>query len=191
VKLLEKPVYSKDLWGRQPCDTEESWPAFCEYRDMRTRRLRCTTKATLEQVRKWYHEHNWKERVAAYDAHLDEVMLKERDEVLRQATRDVSAEHMEMLASAREICQLELARIATLTRDSRGANAVLKTPELIKLMHEVVKLDRLVRDQTTENVGSGIDLSKLSEEELEIYAKLVEKASAAQGNDSPSEPGVH
>lgn len=187
----KKPITSDEPWGRQACDTNESWEAFVEYRDMRNRRLRRVTKAPVAQVQQWYREHGWRERIAAYDSHLDGIIRAEREEVLRQATREVAAEHMEILASAREVCALEFARIASLTRESRGANAVLKTPELIKLLHETVKLDRLVRNESTENVSTGIDLSKLTEEELETYGRLLDKATSSSENDAPAESDVH
>ena len=167
------------LWGRLPTDTDESWQAFVEYRDMRIpRRLKSTTKVPVADVYKLYKDHGWRDRVGAYDAHLDELIREEREAVLKQEAREIAAEHMSLLASARSICATEWARIDTLTRESRGANVNLKTSELIKLTELTVKMDRLVRDQTTVNVAAGIDLSKLTDEELVIYEKLVDKAQA-------------
>jgi hypothetical protein len=148
---------------------------------MRNRRLRAVTKASVLQTQKWYREHNWKARIAAYDLHLDAIVLEEREEALRLSARDVAEEHMAILASGREIVALEFARIATLTRDSRGVNSVLKTSELIKLTEQVIKLDRLVRDQTTEISGQVTDLSKLTDEELAIYETLLAKSKATSG----------
>lgn len=169
-------AFSDVPWGRLACDTDESWLAFVAYRDGRPpRRLRSVCCAPVLDVQRWYIEHGWRERVSAYDAHLDTVMREERETVLRQKTQEIAAEHMAVLANARQICDLEISRILETTRNCKGPNVVMKTGELIKLMELVIKMERLVRDQTTENLGTGIDLSKLTDEELEEYQRLLKK----------------
>ena len=52
---------------------------------------------------------------------------------------------------------------------------MLKPRELIRLTDVVVKLDRLVREQSTENIDVPADLSTLSLEDLRIMQDIQKK----------------
>ncbi len=146
--------------------------------------------APMAHVSKWHKENNWHARCVAYDGHLDEIIRSEREAILRQCTRDVSAEQMSMLANARQICAIEFARILEVTKNAgSGASAVLKPAEVIKLTDIVVKLERLVRDQSTENTTKTTNLGTLSAEEFEAYGRLLEKIDASEA-EAP-EPAKH
>lgn len=178
---FKKPEVAIEVWDRLPCDNEESWQAFVSYRDhVPPRRIRAVAYGTARQVQEWYQANGWKERVVAYDQHMDSIVREERETILRQKTQDVAAEHMAALALARQIVDTELARILSVTKGgengSHAPSAVLKPAEVIKLMEVVIKYDRLVRDQSTSNTSEvGPDLEKLSPEEFEAYGKLVDK----------------
>jgi hypothetical protein len=164
-------------WSRQSYDTDESWPIFEAYRDQRPPRrgLLVIFKGRAVnpiKVAGWFREHFWEQRVALFDAYLDDIRLKERESLLRQSEREITSEHMEILAHSREIARRELAKLLATVEESAGE--VVRTRDLIRLMDYTVKLDRLVRGQSTENVQeSGPDLSKLSDSDLaEIERKL-------------------
>lgn len=177
--MSEEPVPLP--WERQLIDTNESWQAFVLYRDMPPpRKTRRVFGPTVLNVAKWYSEHAWEKRVAAYDAHLDKIRREERERIMAQSARDVAVEHMALLADARDVVSHELSLLANQAREQRVAGFI-KPGDLIKLAEMTMKFDRLVRGETTENVGTGeLDLSKLSDDEFDRYQELVAKMRAEE-----------
>lgn len=158
------------LWSRMPYDTNESWVAFQSYRDQTPpRRQRSTTQGTISQVACWAREHFWAARCEAYDRHMDLVVVAEREALLRQGVQDITAQHMVILADARALAQREFAEF--MGRSPGG----WRPAELVKLLETVIKYDRLVRGEHTEMVAS-VDLSSFTDEELEVYNELNQKA---------------
>lgn len=183
VATPEEPSRPPELWERLPCDNSEQWIAFQRYRDMRPPRKLQNVHFTISGVPhahivRWYRENNWEARVEAYDRMLDAINVEEQKKILAEGARAIAAEHMAILASARAVVAIEIERILARTRESNGPNVVLRPAELIKLADLTIRMDRLVRDQTTENVGEGADLSSLSDDELAEYQRLLEKARA-------------
>jgi hypothetical protein len=72
------------IWKRLPSDTDKSFEAFCIYRDMgATRSLKMVAEKLSKSdtiINRWSREHNWVNRVAAYDASLDEKNLDKNAE---------------------------------------------------------------------------------------------------------------
>lgn len=77
--MAETPIYK-----RLPSDTDKSFEAFCIYRDMGANRslrdVAQTLNKSLTLIARWNTENNWQERVAAYDASLDEKNLNDNAE---------------------------------------------------------------------------------------------------------------
>ena len=162
-------------WERQPCDDELSWPEFVKYRDAPSpRRLIRPSSVSTRELHTWYQACNWGERVAAYDRHLDGIVRAEREAYLAQSAKEVAAHHMAILQGSRELLDRETAKLLQLSKDSEGFG-VIKPAELIKLTELVVKMDRLVRGDTTENAGTTFDGSKLTLEEVLALEALAEK----------------
>ncbi len=170
------------IWERQPCDTSESWPCFKIYRDAKgTRRLEriryaCPGLAQpMADLYRWYVEHNWADRVKAYDLHMDGILQEEKDAIMRQSARDLAASHMALVQDAEELASNELGKLLQASRESAAAG-LLKPGDLIKLIDAAVKLGRLVKGESTENVQVSGDLENLTESELEAYLALAKKA---------------
>lgn len=164
----------RQLWERQPYDTPEAWVAFKDYRDqVPPRRQRATTNAPAAQVYRWYSDNFWKSRVEALDAHMDKTMLEEKEAIWRQSARDVAIEHMQMLGSARAIALRELAEMRQRPPGS------FRPADLTKLMEIVVKYDRLVRGESTEQIAT-VQLENFSDEQLREYDALNRLAADAE-----------
>jgi hypothetical protein len=81
----------KPIWKRLPSDTDKSFEAFALYRDMGASR---SLKVVAEKLQKsegligrWSRTRDWSNRVAAYDASLDEKALDanaEKQRVIRE-----------------------------------------------------------------------------------------------------------
>ncbi len=168
----EKPVQL--IWERLATEDDHAWDAFKQFRDaVPPRRQRSVIGHGTCPVSHWYNEHRWVERVDAYDRHMERVAQSEREAQLRQNAKDVSAEHMAMLQSARHVAQRELDKL----RESvvRGDGQMMRPTEIIRLLETVVKLDRLVRGESTEAVEVGNKAAKLTDEELEAIEKIQNK----------------
>lgn len=162
-------------WERQSVETDDAWRAFKAFRDARPpRRQRSVVGFSTNTICQWYNDFNWPGRCSAYDAHMEKIAQGERESILRQAASEVSAEHMAMIQTARHLAQLELDKL--LDASNQCETNLLRPGEVIKLSEAVVKLDRLVRGESTESVEHNVDLSRLSIDELRTMRELTKKA---------------
>jgi hypothetical protein len=174
------PVKKKELWHRQPCDDEISWGHFQAYRDQpKPRKLqpvRCAVRGgvapPLEDLLRWYRENGWRERVAAYDEHVDVIMLDERTAVLADRERAGAEAVADILEDARAVLVSEIRKL--LAQSQATSFSAMKPNELARLLDTTVKLERLTKGQSTENHHH--DLSALSVEELRALEALQRKA---------------
>ena len=163
------------IWSRQPCDNEDSWKAFVLYRDQRApRRLSKVFGFPSAKVAEWFRTNCWADRVAAYDRHMDEILVAEREEALKTETKAITAGHMAILADARELAEKEMSKFLA---DSQASDrSGLKFSDLVKLVDLVVKLDRLLQDKPGEITDDrSIDFSQFTTEELETLKRLGDK----------------
>lgn len=169
-------------------DTPESFPYFVAYRDSQHRVLTAArlgvwdhgacTRTTPAQLRTWYISGHWKERVAAYDAHMDVLQQEERECIRRKTVAELEHEHKAILAMQTEIVSREMAKLASEVQgmpDSRS----LSVYELRAMAEGLIKNSRLVAGEATERIESTVDLSKLTDEELAAYGALLSKARGA------------
>ena len=171
-----------NLWDRQAVDTDESWPFFQAYRDQNPPRrlepVRCTPKGAVspavDKLRAWYRDHGWRDRVAAYDAHVDGIIQEEREDRLREDVRAMTARHLAILQDAGELVADQLAKYLRSARES-DMHGLLKPNEIAKIMDLTVKLERLTRGESTERIEADVDLTSLSDEELAILAKIPQR----------------
>lgn len=179
---------SFDPWDRQEGETDEAWAAFRAYREMvpDERLMKRSATKKIEVISKWFRDHNWEARCRAYDAHFDKVRIEEREALYRRSAREIAIDHMVALADMRDLFTREIAKLNDVSRASPDMPGLIRPHDLIKLGEVAVKLDRLVRGQTTENVGQGeLDLSALSLDEVRALHALLEKAGMHQ--DIPDE----
>lgn len=88
----------RDLWDRQPGESAKAHARFSTYRDTKPaeRSYRLVAESygvALVTINKQATAHRWQERVAAFDAHEDNlrrIRLRERDEELCRAQMDIA-----------------------------------------------------------------------------------------------------
>jgi hypothetical protein len=182
---VEEPTAAGNLtplWLRQACDTDESWDAFKAYRDMAPPRNMARiyvnrVQVPIAKVSSWLRDHNWRDRCRAYDNHMEEILITQREDFLRQKTVEITADWMCALKDAREIIAKELMRLRQTSEESDGPG-LLKPNELVRLMDMVIKYDRLLRGESTEQIDTKVDLSQLSVEDLRELKRMHEKISS-------------
>lgn len=174
--MSPKPI--PEPWERQDAESEEAWAAFRTYRDMPADARMITRAATRSTatLSKWFNEHGWNQRCRAYDAKFDQIRVDEREAMYRRSAQQIAIDHMLMLSDARELVQREIAKWTEASRSS-PMHGLVKVADITKLFDMVVKLDRLIRGETTENVGSkDLNYANLSPEELDTLNTLLDKA---------------
>lgn len=133
-------------------------------------------RTIANQSTKW----DWVRRCEAYDAHVDR-MNREANEA---AIRKMKQEHALL---AQQMIRKATRRLLTMPDDEISA------AELARIVDVGVKVERLSRGESTENQAvthtgevevkrdAPLDLSGLSNEELDQFERLLEKISGASG----------
>lgn len=167
-----------ELWEKQPTDGADDFEAFCLFRDQQIRPrklLRLAHRWNTAKLGQWCREHSWVERCAAYDAHVDTILRTEREGVLARDARENVTAQLSLLEDAQELVAREVAKLLERSQAVESAGVVIKTSDLIKLMDASIKLGRLIRGESTENVATKVDLTGLTVTELRTYLDLQKK----------------
>jgi hypothetical protein len=165
-------------WERQGYDSEESWPLFVAYRDQRAPRRvpwsgRYTASIPITELVRRFREDAWKERVAEYDAHLDDIRRAAIEAQLAESSRDVAAHTMSITSRAREVVEIALQNL--LDRAQKNELFEMKPNEITRMLQVTAQLDRLLRGESTEKIDLPVrDLSHLSDAELDEIERLME-----------------
>lgn len=193
---MAKDQADRELWERQPGESANTFGYFVIYRDMRYPKAQSTgeiitdgsvpyEKRSLRKVAamlgmnfRTIARHNeaneWQRRVEAYDAYIDRT-VREANEA---AIRKMNTEHALL---AQQMIRKATKRLLTIPEDQISA------AELVRMVDVAVKVERLSRGEATENqavthngevevkTDTGLDLTKLSNEELDSFEQLLTK----------------
>ncbi len=157
-------------WQRQDYDCDQSWPVFVAYRDQRPPRRGVSISLDGRRVdpylvSQWLRRNFWMERCAEYDAHMDYILLAEREKILAQSEQDVSAEYRAFTAAARELLLIEMDKLTSKSKE--GGFAALTVRELIRLGDVTMKIDQLTRGKPTAiEQSADVDLTHVSDSDL-------------------------
>ena len=133
-------------------------------------------RTIANQSAKW----DWVRRCEAYDAHVDRMNREANEAAIRKMKQDHALLAQQMIRKATR-------RLLTMPDDEISA------AELARIVDVGVKVERLSRGESTENQAvthtgevevkrdAPLDLSGLSNEELDEFERLLEKISGASG----------
>ncbi len=179
---FEPLAKDRDIWDRQPKESGPAWEAFTVYRDLDIGRTLAAAAAHLHKsvtvVGGWSSRFSWRERVAALEAAKDKAIQDGAMEGLKAMAKRHMAQSRELQNFARgQLRKLE-------TQAAKDPRPIVGAKAVIAALERGAKLDRLVRDQSTENVGgaAALDLSKLSAKQLKELKALQDLAKP----DAPS-----
>jgi hypothetical protein len=174
------PTLDLKLLERRPEESELDWWLFCQWLHMaldasglpQVRRKSVLAGlvpgTSLDALEALATRHEWDRRVRVWDAVIAREALKR------------TAESLELMRDRQIALALQLQRLGgvEMTKlEERAANSdlsALAPKEVVKLIETGVKIERLVRGESTENVAnvSKPDYSKLSDDELEAFRAL-------------------
>ncbi len=163
---MQLMVFDADRpWCQQPCDTPSSFSAFEHYLALEPPRALSKLAAlwALDDLVRWRDECAWIERAFAIDAG-------------RRTVGERDGRHLAIVQDTAELVTLEVRKL--LRKAEAHDEPVLEVKELVKLMKDVVTLERLITGGSTENVAvaAEFDLSRLTMDEIETMRMLEEKA---------------
>ena len=139
------------LWEKLPEETSRQYEAFCIYRDMGIERsilkvaYEWSEGGHTSKLKEWSSKYHWVERASAYDEYIDEIKRARNEE----AIIEMSARHAEYSLQIQE-------------KAIEALNLVnpeeLKPNDLIKWYDVAVKIERLSRGLSTENIKKKMNL---------------------------------
>jgi hypothetical protein len=129
-------------WERQPGESARSFGAFCLFRDIGPRRshAECCRRfygggtGNLRQISTWSARRQWLERCRAWDDHLDALARHEQE----RQRKEMVERHARAAQAAFDKAEEGIARLVP---------ADLKAGEVIKLLVEAARLERLSRGE--------------------------------------------
>ena len=200
---MAKDQKDVELWEQQPGETAGSFGYFAIYRDMRypkapdgtditdgsvpfqkrsLRKLAAAVGVNFRNITRINEKNNWQKRVEAYDAHVDRTVREANEAAIVKMRTEHALLAQQMIRKATK-------RLLTIPEDQISA------AELVRMVDVAVKVERLSRGESTENQAvthngevevkreTGLDLSGLSNEELEQFEQLIAKINGGGPSD--------
>jgi len=169
--------YKLAIWNRSPEETDEEFHIYRVFRDMEPDDRDFQEYVTkngydLDYVNSLYEKHNWETRIDAWDSSARARLAT------RQAmeARRMKANHAAVGAAMLAVAAKQLGRWNSLPPDADP----MPVYHLVSLAQTGVAIERLSRDlpsdETTVNVKSDLDPTKLSVEDLVKLRELRRKA---------------
>ena len=168
-------------WDMRDDETAKAFGAFTAYRDMgSSRSLRRLAESgnnaasNLRQMAKWSGEHDWPDRAAAWDRHVDREVQDDQVEAIKIMRRRHAAIAAGALAKVG-------ARISTIDADRLTVN------ETARLMEVAYKMERIARGEPGETTGEADGLDPMDghtlpgEDVLDMIASNPDLAALADG----------
>lgn len=161
-------------WQRREKETTVAFEAFVCYRDMGANRSLAKVAEKLGKsetlMQRWSGQHEWVNRAADFDGHLDEEVVDAQE----KARREMAERHA-------KLAQAALTRVAQRLGDLDPED--LKPGDIARILEVATKLERLSRGEPSEHVEGTVtrrdlplDIQKLSDDELAQLEALADAA---------------
>lgn len=134
---------TRDLWERQPRETDKAFHAFVTFRDMGPERQVTGAGAKIDKseavMRRWAHRWSWFERAKAWDNFLD----AQRRAAVVDEVRAAAKRHIELAHALQHVGGQRLVQLAEMLKDEKARSEI--KPRDARLMVEAgIRLERLV-----------------------------------------------
>lgn len=191
VVELSEDVAQRQTWERRGDEGEQEWAAFQAYRDMHPRSLHnCgfvgNVRVASATLSTWYRKFDWERRVNAYDVVLDRIAFAQRKKALERSADDWMAQKLGALETLDKILDLELGKYLESAASGNGVG-LIKPADLKGLLETSVKMRRLLKGETTENIGVGdTDISDMPLEEVIAWRERLKAMPKKEPKAGPS-----
>lgn len=189
-------------WDRQPSESRQAYHAFCEFRDLPARersldraythhRVVCVSRKEPGEIprpllqatkcwKTWKRQWNW---VARADAHDREIAETERL-ARRDAIAEMNKRHADIAVAFQQRC---VSRLLEIQPNQLSPGLLIRWFEIATLV------ERRARGEATEivkheNPRPPMDLSRLTDEELDVFERLLTKVEGAADPAAQASP---
>lgn len=193
----------RELWEQQEGESSTAFAHFAAYRDMRypkagtgdtavmdgtvpyekrsLRKVAAALGMNFRTIARQSETWEWVKRCEAYDAYVDRSIREANEAAIRKMNQEHALLAQQMIRKATR-------RLLQMPDDQISA------AELVRMVDVAVKVERLSRGESTENQAvthngevevkkdAALDLSGLSNEELDQFEQLLEKINGAPGD---------
>lgn len=170
---MSRPVQP---WERRPTESVPAFEAFAEYRDMGPERTLVLVAAKLRKsatlMGRWSSVHEWAERTAAWDAHLD----RQRQEATVDAVREMAERHAKVAATMGAKVVERLRAIDPQT---------LSASDLARWFEIAVRIERLSRGLVTERTEATARVTLEDEERPLTREEMLARLAAEDDEPEP------
>lgn len=162
-------------------ESEEEWLAFKSYRDQQAPRAvrRCHVNGAGVRhsvLFEWANRWRWLERAAAYDTHLDRIVIAEREALLREDTTHATARQLATVNLLFSLASSELEKLLQ-TSETSNMPGTISPRDAIRAVEIGVKMTRLIKGETTANVAISTpqNIQALTLDDLELLEEMQRK----------------
>lgn len=174
---------SKDATGKISTQTitEAVMDGTIPYEKRSLRKVAAMFGVNFRTISRQNEKWEWVRRCEAYDAHVDRTIREANEAAIRKMNQEHAILAQQMIRKAtRRLLQMPEEQISA--------------AELVRMVDVAVKVERLSRGESTENQAvthngevevkkdAALDLSGLSNEELDQFEQLLEKINGAPGD---------
>jgi len=170
--FVPSEVRHLEAWDRRPGESDKAYKAFLLYRDARLdrtlKKVAEMLNKSVQNVGRWCIRWDWRQRVEAWDRHVEELEALETIQ-LRLEHRRLSLQIAKDLAKkvAQGARALEIVRVDT---DGKEHLAV-KPADLIRLMESVHKLQDSVLGRSDEDQVAKVEVFFGNTEDEELHER--------------------
>ena len=174
---------SENLWSKLPHESETAFDAFQKFKREpgRPRDLKAfaqKTGVTYSVITNWSWRHKWKLRVQAWDVHSAQAL----DKATISEQISIAKEQLRAWAKVRMLADATLSRLAKDIMDDnkKSPGMSITYNSAVQALNCATAAERLITGEVTarteEHSKKSLDLTKLSDEELQALEILEKKA---------------
>lgn len=176
-----RPPPNWEPWQRQEGEPDFAFAHFQSFLAIpNPRDLRALSKIkgfplTFGQLDLLAWEWFWIERARLWDSHLDEIRRSTIEDITRQSAEQVAHRHLRALGAMQDLGLAEIGKLLQISKEN-DAPGVVSARDALRYLGTGIRLERLVRGETTEKIEQGPDLSACTPEDLRKLRELQAKA---------------
>jgi hypothetical protein len=184
----------KELWERLENEPERAYRAFESYRSLPSGE-RTLIEAYRQHVGKrsaakpsdtwsrWSCEFAWRERAAAYDAHIDRMREKSMEKVIQQEAEEQARQAVRMRGRFNELMTVAYDKVFDYF-ESEDFVQQMRPQDVINIMKLHFEVTQKMGDTNTQGTDLGVDWSEDEQRELDA---ILDELDAEEAHEEPEE----
>lgn len=167
-------------WHRAPGESDLGFALFQQFltldppRDLR--RLAKASPLSRDDLECLSRDWEWSARVRFWDDHLSRLYTSTVERHTEETAREVAERQLGLTGAMQELAHLEIRALLKMRRESGDVAGVVTPRDALRLAANGIRLERLIRGETTEKVETTPDVSKFGVDELRTLRELQARA---------------